>query len=86
MWGSAVGVVLSSVSAALINELHGGWGWWLATAVAVGVTAVFTGWMAGRSTKSDASASAASQINVAGAGGSVFAVQNGSQTLVRELD
>lgn len=34
-WGSACAVVLTAISAALINELHAGWFWWFAAAVTV---------------------------------------------------
>ena len=33
--GSGGLIVLGSVAAALINELHGGWGWWIAAGLVV---------------------------------------------------
>jgi hypothetical protein len=41
---SAAVVVLSVAAAILINELHGGWGWWVAMAVVVVVWAAAVGW------------------------------------------
>jgi len=41
-------VVVGAVAAALINELHGGWGWWVAAGAAVLVWAVGTGFVAFR--------------------------------------
>ncbi|WP_328475657.1 hypothetical protein OHA21_19895 [Actinoplanes sp. NBC_00393] len=35
VWGAGVGVVLSAVVGALVNELHAGWPWWIACAVVV---------------------------------------------------
>jgi hypothetical protein len=40
--------VLGGVSAGLINELHGGWGWWVAAGGIVLATAGLTGWLAAR--------------------------------------
>ena len=45
-WGAGSLVVVGAIAAALINELHGGVWWWVATAVVVGVWAVGTGWLA----------------------------------------
>lgn len=47
--GSGVAVILTAVSGALINELHGGWGWWVATGGVVLVAAGLTCWLALRS-------------------------------------
>jgi hypothetical protein len=44
-WGAGVSVVLTSISAALINELHGGWAWWAAAGAVVLITAVLAGWL-----------------------------------------
>lgn len=48
--GSATTVVLAGVSGALINELHGGWGWFVAAGAVVLVAATVTGWLAMRAT------------------------------------
>jgi hypothetical protein len=53
--GSAATVILGGVPAALINELHGGWGWMIATAGVVLLAAGLTGWLAMRSTASSSS-------------------------------
>jgi hypothetical protein len=45
-WGAAASVVLTGISAALINELHGGWGWWVAASAVVLITALLAGWLA----------------------------------------
>jgi hypothetical protein len=45
-WGAAGVVMLGAVSAALINELHGGWGWRVGAGVAVVLWAAATGWLA----------------------------------------
>jgi len=37
--------VLAAVSGALINELHGGWPWWLASVVVVLASAGLTAWL-----------------------------------------
>ena len=47
-WGAGSLVVVGAVAAVLINELHGGVWWWVATAVVVGVWAVGAGWLAYR--------------------------------------
>ncbi len=47
-WGAGSLVVVGAVAAALINELHGGWGWWVAVVVVVVVWALGTGWLAHR--------------------------------------
>jgi hypothetical protein len=44
--GSTATVVLTGVSGALINELHGGWGWIVAAAAVVLMAALLTGWLA----------------------------------------
>jgi hypothetical protein len=79
--GTGLAVVLTAISAALINELHGGWGWWVTTAVAVGISAVLASWLASRTTTSQANPPAASQVNIAT--GSLYAVHNGSQTIIQ---
>ena len=45
-WGAGASVVLTGISAALINELHGGWAWWVAAGAVVLITAVLAGWLA----------------------------------------
>jgi hypothetical protein len=45
-WGAGAAVILTAVSTALINELHGGWRWWVAASGAVFMTAVLAGWLA----------------------------------------
>ena len=45
-WGAGSLVLVGAIAAALINELHGGVWWWVATAVVVGVWAVGAGWLA----------------------------------------
>jgi hypothetical protein len=52
-WGAGASVVLASVSAALINELHGGWQWWTATTGVVLITAALSAWLALRGTRSE---------------------------------
>lgn len=47
-WGAGSLVVVGAAAAALINELHGGWGWRVAAAVVVVVWAVGAGWLAYR--------------------------------------
>jgi hypothetical protein len=44
-WGAGAGVCLAAVNSALINELHGGWPWWAAAALATVAGAVLTGWL-----------------------------------------
>lgn len=39
-------VVLAAVSSALINELHGGWSWWLAAGAVVLLGALLSAWLA----------------------------------------
>ena len=46
--GGATTVILAGVSSALINELHGGLPWWIATAAVVLLSAVVSGWLAWR--------------------------------------
>lgn len=48
-WGAGLLVVVGAVAAVLINELHGGWGWWVGAVGVVVVWAVGTGWLAYRS-------------------------------------
>jgi hypothetical protein len=45
-WGGGGLVILGAVAAALINELHAGWGWRIAAGVVVLVWAVVAGWIA----------------------------------------
>ncbi|MGI5214944.1 hypothetical protein [Plantactinospora sp. CA-290183] len=45
-WGSGVGVVLAVVSGGLVNELHGGWPWWMAAAVVTLAAATLAAWLA----------------------------------------
>lgn len=47
-WGAGSLVVVGAVAAALINEVHSGWGWWVAVAVVVMVWALGAGWLAYR--------------------------------------
>lgn len=63
-WGAGSLVVVGAVAAALINELHGGWRWWVAAVVVVVAWAVGTGWLAYR---------AAGLRDVQQGAGSVFA-------------
>src|SRR5438105_3247741 len=49
-WGAAVSVLLAAVSAALINELHGGWPWWVAAGGVVLGSAALAAWLALRAT------------------------------------
>lgn len=44
--GAGGTVVLGGISAALINELHGGWLWWVAAGIAVLISAVVSAWLA----------------------------------------
>lgn len=44
-WGAGVGVVLAAITSALINELDGGWPWWVAAVVAVLASAGLTMWV-----------------------------------------
>jgi hypothetical protein len=46
--GTAVTVLLAGASSALINELHGGWPWWVAAGGVVVISAVLSGWLAVR--------------------------------------
>jgi hypothetical protein len=41
-------VVLAAVASGLINELHGGWPWWIAAAAVTLVSAALAGWLAFR--------------------------------------
>jgi hypothetical protein len=52
-WGVGASVVLGSISAALINELDGGWQWWVAASGVVFVAAVLSGWLALRGARDD---------------------------------
>ena len=47
-WGAGAGVVLATVTSGLINELHGGWPWWIAAAAVTLVSGVLAGWLASR--------------------------------------
>jgi hypothetical protein len=44
-WGAGVTAVMAGVSAALINELHRGWPWWVAAGVVVLVAAALSTWL-----------------------------------------
>jgi hypothetical protein len=44
-----VAVVLAAVTGALVNELHGGWAWWLACTVVVAASATLAMWLASHS-------------------------------------
>lgn len=80
IWGAGVAVVLSAVSGALINELHGGWYWWVACSITVVAAAALSMWRTNQSMSdqaTDASGSAGPAINCAGrdtnsAGGDVI--------------
>lgn len=50
-WGAGAGVVLAGVSAALINELPGGWPWWVAAGAAVLIAASLSAWLAHRAAR-----------------------------------
>lgn len=50
-WGAGAGVVLSSISGALINELHGGWPWWIAAGIASLIGALLAGRVAAAATE-----------------------------------
>jgi hypothetical protein len=63
-WGAGSLVLMGAVAAALINELHGGWRWWVAAVVVVVVWALGTGWLTYR---------AGGSGGVAQGAGSVFA-------------
>jgi hypothetical protein len=80
-WGSATTVVLAAISAALINELHGGWGWWVAAIAVVAVSATYAGWLATRSASGTADTSNTTQTNAVGPGGTLYTVQNGNQVI-----
>jgi hypothetical protein len=45
-WVSGVAVVLGAVNSALINELHGGWLWWVAALVVTVLGAVVAAFLA----------------------------------------
>lgn len=66
-WGTGAGVALAAVTSALVNELHGGWPWWIAVAVVTVVAAALAGWVASRSGGSD---------TVVVEAGGVYAVEN----------
>ncbi len=44
-WGAGVTVVLAALSAALINELHQGWPWWVASGAVVLLAAAVSAWL-----------------------------------------
>jgi hypothetical protein len=46
--GTGVAVVMSAVSGALVNELHAGWPWWVASAVVVLASAGLAMWLVAR--------------------------------------
>lgn len=48
VWGAGGAVVLTAVTTALVNELHGGWPWWVACGVTVIIWAVLAMWLASR--------------------------------------
>ncbi|MEU7908003.1 hypothetical protein [Actinoplanes sp. NPDC049118] len=48
-WGAGVLVVMATVTGALTNELHGGWYWWVADAVATLAAATLAIRLAGAS-------------------------------------
>lgn len=43
MWGTGTGVLLGAMNSAVINELHGGWPWWVAAGLLTGLGAVSAG-------------------------------------------
>lgn len=47
-WGAGSLILVGAAATALINELHGSWGWWVAAAAVVGMWAVGSGWLAYR--------------------------------------
>ncbi|TCB90296.1 hypothetical protein E0H26_27375 [Micromonospora zingiberis] len=47
-WTAGVGVTLAAINSAVINELHGGWKWWVACSVLTLAGAVLAGWLAAR--------------------------------------
>lgn len=61
--GSGATVILAGASGALINELHRGWGWFVAAGAVVLVSAFLTGWLtmrtAGRPSPGDGLAAGA---------------------------
>lgn len=78
--GAGTLVVGTAVSAALINELHGGWPWWVATAIVVLVCAVLTGKLAAYTAAEPAQElPSGGQVNIAS--GDMYVVQNGNQTI-----
>ncbi|MCA1602026.1 MAG: hypothetical protein LC776_10425 [Acidobacteria bacterium] len=50
-WGAGSLVVVQAVAAALINELHGGWEWWVLAGLVVVGWALTVGWLAYRADK-----------------------------------
>jgi hypothetical protein len=48
-WAAGIAVVLAAVNSAVINELHGGWPWWVIAGVSTVAGAVLAGWLAGGS-------------------------------------
>ncbi|MGW3993182.1 hypothetical protein ACWEF6_06805 [Amycolatopsis sp. NPDC004772] len=77
---AAATVVLAALSSALINELHGGWIWWLLTGIVVIISAALAISTAMRGNQDGASgATGPSQVNIAS--GSQFVVQNGNQVV-----
>jgi hypothetical protein len=49
-WGTGAALMLAAVNSALINELRGGWPWWVAAALATATGAVLAGWLTTRTT------------------------------------
>ena len=76
--GTGLSVVLTAISGIAINNLGNGWFWTLAVIVSVGLTALVTIGMAVRAR----SANPAPPVQVNSAA-TVFAVQNGQQTIVQ---
>lgn len=44
--GSGAGFVLAVVAGGLVNQLNGGWPWWVAAALVTLTAATLTGWLA----------------------------------------
>lgn len=53
VWVSGVAVVLGALNSALINELHGGWPWWVAALVVTALGAVVAAFLARTSSVPD---------------------------------
>jgi WD40 repeat protein len=63
--GAGVTVVLASVSGALINELHGGWPWWVTAGAVVLISAALSAWLALRPPDSSRTGSAGDHVGPA---------------------